>query len=436
MLAFSLVANAQTKKNKFINGESNYNSWSLSAYVGPSSIYTGNLLTDASGFKFGIDAQLGVTKWFNHSFGVEGLLQLGKTKQTKGIPNTKGNTEYIGFALNGVVNLNSIFRRADLAGPRKWNVYAYTGLGLMDFTSEVTNTLTNTTTEYKNDDLARSLYVQTGAILSRKINNNFDISLRANFLLSGKDLFDGVPSTSFAASEERLITGSIGVTYHFGNKEKLVWSDPLEFRLKNVLSELEALKDNKQVLDVNDDDKDGVINEFDKEPNTLVNAIVDGAGRALDTDNDGVANGIDKCPSAKGEISNGGCPTKKTQEKDLEKLNFELKSIKFDKDKAVIKAQYFSILDNAVSVMKKYSKEKFMITGYTDCRGDVSLNQGLSEKRANAVKLYLLDKGIAVSQIFSYGKGENAPISSCVTCSSCSKDELYENRRVEIKVLN
>jgi OOP family OmpA-OmpF porin len=86
--------------------------------------------------------------------------------------------------------------------------------------------------------------------------------------------------------------------------------------------------------------------------------------------------------------------------------------------------------------MKKYSNEKFMITGYTDCRGGVSSNQGLSERRANAVKGYLLDKGVSISQIFSFGKGEKAPLNFCDPCSSCNKDDLYENRRVEIKVLN
>jgi hypothetical protein len=181
ILAFCMVANAQTKKNKFINGESNYNSWSLSAYVGPNAIYTGDLLTDVSNFEFGIGGQLGVTKWFNHSLGLEGLLELGRTKQTNGPTNLEGNTEYIGFALNGIVNLNSVFRRGDLVRDRKWNAYAYAGLGVMNYTAEVTNTLTNVTTQFKNHEPGRGMYVQGGGILSRKINKNFDVSVRVNF---------------------------------------------------------------------------------------------------------------------------------------------------------------------------------------------------------------------------------------------------------------
>ncbi|PQJ68905.1 OmpA family protein [Polaribacter butkevichii] len=434
------VTNAQTKENKFMNGESQYDSWALSLFVGPSSIYTGDLRTDETAFKFGVDAQIGATKWFNHGFGLETLLQFGKTKQTNGTRNMNGNTKYVGLSVNGLINLNSVFRRGDLQSKRKWNLYAYAGLGIMDFTSRVTNTKTNITTEFKNDGPWRGLYVQGGAIISRKLNKKFDISARANFLHSGRDMFDGVKKTNVSVSEERLLTASIGITYHFGTKEKLVWSDPYELRLKDALSKQELNKPVNKILDLNDDDNDGVVNEFDKEPNTLSNAVVDGAGRALDTDNDGVADGIDKCPLVKGEQKNNGCSSevskKIVQENELDALNLSLRGIQFDTSKAIIKTEFYSVLNNAVSVVKKMPNKKFMITGYTDCLGNLDSNQRLSERRANSVKNYLIKNGVSKSQIFVNGLGENSPLHYCSPCNSCSKEEHKENRRIEIKILN
>ncbi|WP_343328337.1 OmpA family protein [Polaribacter staleyi] len=434
------VTNAQTKENKFMNGESQYDSWALSLFVGPSSIYTGDLRTDETAFKLGIAGQLGVTKWFNHAFGVEGLLQFGKTRQTNATPNLDGNTKYLGLSFNGMLNLNTVFRRGDLVGNRKWNAYVYAGMGFMDFTARVRNTKTNVTTVYKNNFPRRSAYVQGGAILSRRLNDNFDISARANFMLNGRDMFDGVASTKHANAQERLLTASIGITYHFGTKEKLVWSDPYALKLKDALSKQELNKPVNKILNLNDDDNDGVVNEFDKEPNTLSNAVVDGAGRALDTDNDGVADGIDKCPLVKGEQKNNGCPSevskKIVQENELDALNLSLRGIQFDTSKAIIKTEFYSVLNNAVSVVKKLPNQKFMITGYTDCLGNLDSNQKLSERRANSVKNYLIKNGVSKSQIFVNGLGENSPLHYCSPCNSCSKEEHKENRRIEIKILN
>ena len=199
----------------------------------------------------------------------------------------------------------------------------------------------------------------------------------------------------------------------------------------------------EQSQDQRDFDKDGVINEFDKEPNTPKNVITDGAGRAMDIDQDGVFDGIDKCPTIKGAKENNGCPIVKTpvynntptSEGLLNNLNFQLRGIKFDTGKSIIKPQYFSILSNAVSIIKANTDKKFMIVGYTDCLGKFSSNQKLSERRANSIKNYLINKGVSTSQLFATGQGESSPINTCNPCNSCSKSEHLENRRIEFKVL-
>lgn len=449
------IANSQEKNSKYVNGESNYDSWSLSGYLGPSSIYTGDLRTDEAAFKFGIAGEIGATKWFNHGFGVETLLQFGKTRQTNATPNTSGNTTYLGLSFNGMLNLNSVFRRGDLIGERKWNAYAYAGIGIMDFTSKVTNTITNRTTEFKNDAPWRSIYVQGGAILSRKLNDKFDISARANFLLSGRDMFDGVESTKHANAQEQLLTATIGITYHFGKKEKLVWSDPLDYKLKNALANLKLTNTT-------------TTKSLDSVANVALNK------GTLDQDKDGVLDAMDKCPTIKGKKENGGCPEMMNTEKIinnileelvteksnasikpkyynklnkvvtafrdnikniLDDLNFNLEGINFDTNKAIIKPEYFNQLNEAAKTLNSNKDKKFIIYGYTDCLGNFSSNQILSEKRALSIRNYLIERGVSSSQLQAVGKGENSPLNTCTPCNSCSKIEHDQNRRIEFKLV-
>lgn len=81
--------------------------------------------------------------------------------------------------------------------------------------------------------------------------------------------------------------------------------------------------------------------------------------------------------------------------------------------------------------------QNVVITGYTDRIGSTSYNQGLSERRANAVKSYLASKGVQASRLTAQGKGEANPV---VTCSNKQLPALITclepNRRVEVEKIN
>jgi outer membrane protein OmpA-like peptidoglycan-associated protein len=108
-----------------------------------------------------------------------------------------------------------------------------------------------------------------------------------------------------------------------------------------------------------------------------------------------------------------------------------LNGVQFDFDKAVIKAEYYPVLDAAVSALKQQGDKKVMITGYTCSMGPEAYNQKLSEKRAAAVKAYLVDKGISASRLMTSGGGESNPVADNKT-----KAGRMMNRRAELVVIN
>jgi outer membrane protein OmpA-like peptidoglycan-associated protein len=81
--------------------------------------------------------------------------------------------------------------------------------------------------------------------------------------------------------------------------------------------------------------------------------------------------------------------------------------------------------------MNKYPKAAFAIGGHTDSSGTNSINLKISNKRANAVRDYLVRKGVDASRLIAKGFGESTPVDSNKTRAGRAN-----NRRVEIKVTN
>lgn len=100
----------------------------------------------------------------------------------------------------------------------------------------------------------------------------------------------------------------------------------------------------------------------------------------------------------------------------------------FDFNKAVIKKQYYSQLDDIAATIKKDPKLRVEVQGHTDSIGSEKYNMALSKKRANAVRTYLMKKGIAGSRMTAVGYGKTKPIATNAT-----DEGRHQNRRVEIK---
>ena len=176
-----------------------------------------------------------------------------------------------------------------------------------------------------------------------------------------------------------------------------------------------------------DTDGDGVPDKDDKCPD-VAGPAENGGCPWPDTDGDGVLDKDDQCPNEAGPESNNGCP--EPNDDDQKRLNQYAKTILFDTGKATIKFQSAEVLNQIINVLKKFPKSRFRIEGYTDSTGKKAKNITLSQNRADAVKIYLIQGGIASDRLESIGYGPEKPIASNKTRKG---REL--NRRVEINLI-
>ena len=102
----------------------------------------------------------------------------------------------------------------------------------------------------------------------------------------------------------------------------------------------------------------------------------------------------------------------------------------FDFDKAVLKPEGKAKLDDLASKVKAINLEVIIAVGHTDSVGSDAYNQKLSVRRAEAVKAYLVTKGIEKNRVYTEGKGEKQPVADNKTAEGRAK-----NRRVEIEVV-
>ena len=102
----------------------------------------------------------------------------------------------------------------------------------------------------------------------------------------------------------------------------------------------------------------------------------------------------------------------------------------FDFDKSVLKPEGKAKLDDLVSKGKGINLEVIIAVGHTDSVGSDAYNQKLSVRRSEAVKAYLVSKGIEKNRVYTEGKGEKQPVADNKTAEGRAK-----NRRVEIEVV-
>ncbi len=102
----------------------------------------------------------------------------------------------------------------------------------------------------------------------------------------------------------------------------------------------------------------------------------------------------------------------------------------FDFDKSVVKPEGKQVLDRLVDQARDLQLEVIVAVGHADWVGTDAYNQKLSERRAAAVKAYLVSKGIAANKVYTEGKGEKLPVADNKTADGRAK-----NRRVEVEVV-
>ncbi len=179
-----------------------------------------------------------------------------------------------------------------------------------------------------------------------------------------------------------------------------------------------------------DADGDGVADKDDECP-TVAGPAANKGCPWPDRDGDGVLDKDDKCPDEVGTVANNGCPEIKPTVEVMKQLNDYARTILFDTGKATFKKESIQTLESMNAIFKEYPKADFYIDGHTDSVGSEKSNQLLSERRANAVKDWLLANGIEKARLEARGFGEANPIDSNNTAGGRTN-----NRRVEVLLRN
>ncbi len=446
--------NETTQTKKFTNAEKEFNDWYISAFVGANALQNTDLVSWGDGrFIPGYDVQLQVTKEVTHAVGIALMGQYGKTRQygegnqLNYVNAWDGRTEYFGLSLMGDLNMSMLFRRIDNDSPFRWAWHVYAGAGIISYKAErkarydygdgsgYNQWHTPVEGDVKFND--RSIFAQVGTGLRYKLSQRFDLEMRAMYVMTGDESFDGsgnpIPGEWTLADieegrDDNMITLSLGVHYKIGrHKESLQWHDPLTSISATPSTDIPCA----------DDDNDGVCNLYDKCPDTPEGLKVDGAGCPLDSDNDGVPDSIDECPTIPGPPTNNGCP-KPIVEVSIgsiaSSISDLLQGIEFDYDKDVIREVSYPKLNAAFDILQAHPSYNFYVEGHTDAAGPVAYNQDLSERRAASVVRYLVNKGIPSTQLYPVGKGESdLKHKECDPVTNCPAWKNLENRRVIFK---
>ncbi len=141
-----------------------------------------------------------------------------------------------------------------------------------------------------------------------------------------------------------------------------------------------------------------------------------------DEDGDGVPDNLDKCPGTMSglKVDGTGCAVPQV---------FVLKGVSFDYDSTRLGVNAQTILQDSVKTMLGQPSMRVEIAGHTDSHGSEEYNRDLSQRRAEAVKSHLVDKGISADNLRATGYGESEPVAS-----NDNDFGREQNRRVEFRI--
>ncbi|MDX6747418.1 OmpA family protein [Polaribacter sp. PL03] len=366
------------------------------------------------------------------------------------------NTNFKGRAYGAELNLIFSFSNLYQTKASKWHAAGYFGVGYHQYNSALY--------EYKNGDNikiddadfgrnpdrnsvneASSIYLSAQLGIKRRLNKRVDLEFRTGMYFNYEDHLDAAISRK--QDWETFFVTSIGATVKLGKKKVFtIWGDE---------------NGGNDKFKITDTDNDGVMDELDTEPNTPAGVMVYGNGKAVDSDKDGLPDYKDKCPLEYGPITNDGCPLNIDSDgdgimdgKDLcpntkgpvenrgcpqqelvtntttinQQIGLLAASIYFDTNSDRIQSISLITIDKIVTLMKQVPKVKFVIEGHTDDRNSDKYNMYLSQRRANAVRKYMINQSVDNARLEAKGFGESRP-----KFSNLNAGGRQLNRRVEIK---
>lgn len=304
-----------------------------------------------------------------------------------------------------------------------------------------------------------------GVGLAFKLGRVVNLALESRVTYTNDDLLDGQRWQEWGAltrDYDTYVFTGLGLNFNLGSKnsvEPLWWMNPLDYTYEE-LAEAPCCE-NLDLPDLTDDDKDGVPNAWDEEPDSRENCPVDTRGRMLDSDRDGVLDCDDREPHTRYDAIDlvdqyGVAPKVKIKCDDIEGFcdcvkkcsppvakadpcaNPLLPSILFDLNKYSIKPAFDAQLAEVARFLRDCPNTTLCVIGHTDVRHSNPYNDVLSYKRAKEVVEKLVkDYGIARSRLVIQYRGELEPVVSGLSDSPVRKAidaDHALNRRVEFRV--
>jgi OOP family OmpA-OmpF porin len=427
LVSIGSTLQAQETTPKIFGGIKQYRTWSLGFNAGALAPKVLTIVhNDYQNAEFNLGYGLTIRKQLSHNFGLELGFMRGKLSANNtnllGLNTNKSFETTLNWSTSfmGVANLCTV---DFLKKENSLNLLVKAGYGFTG-TKTTVNTNLNTLT---NSSINHQSFIPVGVGAKFKVSKRINFDLGYNTYFFDGDNLDG--TTSGSTVNDKFAYVYTGLEFSLGNvaKPNLDWVNPIALmyeELKNpeLRKELDALKQRVSTLEaadlLKDSDGDGVADKLDKCPNTEAGIKVDGGGCPLDTDNDGVPDSKDNCPTEKGIAEFNGCPNSPSTSANV---------IQFEFNSSVLKTSSYPILDQLSSDLRSKEILKVELGGHASMEGTPDYNLQLSKDRANAVKTYLVNSGVAASKIITNGFGETRPVASNNT-----EEGRQLNRRVEV----
>ena len=172
-----------------------------------------------------------------------------------------------------------------------------------------------------------------------------------------------------------------------------------------------------------DSDGDGIMDSKDRCPNSPPDAKVDATGCEVDSDGDGLVDSKDRCPHSPvgAKVDARGCEIPAV---------ITLKGVTFNTNSAELTEDSLSVLDEAAATLRSHPELVVEVAGHTDNRGNHRYNVQLSQRRAEAVRAYLVSQGANGARLSAKGYGPDQAVADNGTAAGRAA-----NRRVELRIL-
>lgn len=367
-------------------------------------------------------AGLGARYMFTQRFGLRLGLGYDMLGERKGTP--EFSTNYYSASLEGVANLGKMFHFKQ----RVFGLLLHAGLGysLMDGEENAAADVNH---------IAHGVIGLTPQFrLGERVNLYVDAAMKAH--VYQQYTYDFQRSHNQTGVDGYLYNLSIGLQFNLGPHARHADWAMEDFGNQAAINALQN-RVNQLEQAHRDDDGDGVANYLDEEPGTPPGTKVDTKGRtvveeARDSDSDNIPDDVDDCPFEKGTPGNRGCPQASSSTggsgtaSASTRAMIEGSEVKFPTDEATISPAFASMLDGIVGVMKDNPSYNLNIVGHADDRASNEYNMALSQRRADAVRSYMISKGVDGSRLTTTAKGESQPKVNATTVEARA-----ENRRVQ-----